>query len=124
MKIKEIGFTVYPVSSLATARPFYEGVLGLAPTMVHEGDGMGWVEYDVAAGTLAIGAGASQFGPSAGGGCVALEVEDFEASVDQLRAASVRFTIEPMETAVCHLAGFSDPDGNSLLLHRRKVKPA
>ena len=55
MKIKEIGFTVYPVSSLATARPFYEGVLRLASTLVHEGNGMGWVEYDVAAGTLAIG---------------------------------------------------------------------
>lgn len=122
MKIKEIGFVVYPVTSLAKARPFYEGVLGLTPPVVHESGGMGWVEYDIASGTLAIGAGALQFAPSSGGGCVALEVEDFEASVAGLREKGVKFTVEPMETPVCHLAGFSDPDGNSLMLHRRKAK--
>ena len=122
MKIAEIGFTVYPVSSLAKARPFYEGTLGLTPTLVYENEGMGWVEYDIAAGTLAIGAGASQFGPASGGGCVALEVEDFEESVTQLREKGVTFNVGPMETSVCHLASFSDPDGNSLMIHHRKPR--
>ena len=124
MKIREIGFVVYPVTSLEKARPFYENVLGLVPTVVHEGGGMGWVEYDIASGTLAIGAGSPQFQPSAGGGCAALEVEDFEESVARLRGHSVNFVIEPMETPVCYMAGFSDPDGNTLMLHRRKAKPA
>lgn len=122
MKIAEIGFTVYPVTSLAKARPFYEGTLGLTPTLVYENEKMGWVEYEIAGGTLAIGAGASRFGPSPGGGCVALEVEDFEESVAQLREKGVKFNLEPMETSVCHLAGFPDPDGNSLILHHRKPR--
>ena len=119
MKISEIGFTVYPVSGLAKARPFYEGTLGLTPTMVYEGDGLGWVEYDIASGTLAICAG-GEFQPSKNGGCVGLEVADFDASVALLREKEVPFTMGPMETSVCFLVGFTDPDGNSLMLHHRK----
>lgn len=121
MKIAEIGFVVYPVTSLDKARPFYEGVLGLQPTVVHEGGGMGWVEYDIATGTLAIGSG-SPLQPNPGGGTVALEVEDFEDSVAHLRASGIKFVMEPMETPVCHLAGVSDPDGNTLIVHHRKPR--
>ena len=122
MKIAEIGFVVYPVTSLAKARPFYEDVLGLKPTMVHEGNGRGWVEYDIGGGTLALGSGTNRFKPGSGGGCVALEVENFDEAVAHLRTSGATFTVEPTETPVCHLAGVSDPDGNTLIVHHRKPR--
>ena len=61
MKVTEIAFSCYPVTDMARARKFYEGVLGLKPTMiVGEPGGMQWTEYDIANGTLSIGAGAPQ----------------------------------------------------------------
>jgi catechol 2,3-dioxygenase-like lactoylglutathione lyase family enzyme len=79
MKIVEIAFSVYPVTDLKRARAFYEGTLGLKPATAYEGDGTGWVEYEIGPSVLAIGAGSEHFKPSAHGGSVALEVEDFPA---------------------------------------------
>lgn len=48
MKIVEIAFSCYPVTQMATSRTFYEGVLGLTPTMtVGAPGGMEWTECDI-----------------------------------------------------------------------------
>jgi predicted enzyme related to lactoylglutathione lyase len=120
MKITDIAFTVYPVTDLRRARNFYEGTLGLTVSHKYGDDTKGMIEYDIGPATLAIGAGAASFVPSAGGGCAALEVDDFEAAVKRLKEAGTKFTHEPMETPVCHMAIVADPDGNSLIVHRRK----
>ena len=52
MKIIEIAFIGTPVTDIKRARAFYEGVLGLKPTMESAG-GM-WVEYDIGNGTFGI----------------------------------------------------------------------
>jgi predicted enzyme related to lactoylglutathione lyase len=57
---------------------------------------------------------------SPGGGAVCFEVEDFDAAVKHLKANGVAFLNEPIETPVCHIAIISDPDGNSLAIHKRK----
>ncbi len=36
-----------------------------------------------------------------------------------LEAKGVQFSGETFDTGVCHMAIFSDPDGNDLMLHRR-----
>jgi predicted enzyme related to lactoylglutathione lyase len=120
MKVTEIAFVVYPVADLKRAREFYESALGLIPTKVYGDDTNGMVEYDIGAGTLSLGCGASQFSPSSGGGSVALEVDDFDEAVSRVRATGCKFVTEPVETPVCHIAVFSDPDGNTVMLHRRK----
>lgn len=120
MKIKDIAFTVIPVTDLKAARAFYEKVLGLTATSVFEKDGMGMVEYDVGTATVAIGAGAPFFKPTREGGAVALEVENFPEAVAQLKQANVSFVMEGYETPVCHMAIFRDPDGNQLMLHQKK----
>ena len=52
LKVTEIAFSCYPVTDMARARKFYEGVLGLKPTyVVGEPGGMQWTEYDIANGT-------------------------------------------------------------------------
>ena len=119
MKINEIAFSCYPVTDMERSRRFYEGVLGLTPTMDHRGDGFHWVEYDIGSGTLAIGA-AEGMVPSKDGCSVALEVDDFDAAISELKAAGVDMHYGPMETSVCHMAFVRDPDGNSVCIHRRK----
>jgi len=120
MKIQEIAFTLLPVSDLAQARAFYEELLGLKPTQVFEKEGMAFIEYDIGSGTLAIGSGVPVFKPAADGGAIALEVDDFEAAVEELKKRDIRFLMEPYETAVCRMATISDPDGNYIMIHHRK----
>jgi predicted enzyme related to lactoylglutathione lyase len=51
---------------------------------------------------------------------VALRVPDVAESMERLRGEGVEFAFpEPYDTGVCHMAFFSDPDGNSLMLHHR-----
>ena len=63
MHVTEIAFSVYPVTDLKRARAFYEGTLGLKPGMVYEGEGVGWIEYEIGPGVVAIGAGAQISNP-------------------------------------------------------------
>lgn len=120
IQVTAIAFTGYPVTDLARARKFYEGVLNLQPSAVWGEGEKAWVEYDLGAATLAITNTAEQWKPSADGPAVALEVADFPATVAALKAAGVKFVIEPNEFPPCFLAVISDPDGNALAIHHRK----
>jgi len=122
MKVTEIAFTVLPVTDLNRARQFYEGVIGLTASQVFEKDGMGFIEYDIGAGTLAIGRGAPLFKPAKDGGAIALEVEDFAAAIAGLKQSGCRFALEATETPVCQMAVVTDPDGNFLMIHQRKKR--
>jgi len=121
MKVTEIAFSCYPVTDMARARAFYEGVLGLQPSMTAgEPGGMEWTEYDIANGTLSLGAGAPEWKPTSSGCSVGLEVEDFDAAIAELKKSGVTFHMEPFETPVCRMAFVLDPDGNALCIHKRK----
>ena len=111
LKVTEIAFSCYPVTDMSRARKFYEGVLSLKATH-HAGEpgGMEWTEYDIANGTLSIGAGAPGWKPTADGCSVGLEMEDFDAAIAHLKAQGVKFHMEPFETPVCHMAFVCDPD--------------
>jgi len=123
LKIIEIAFSCYPVKDMARARQFYEGVLGLKPTMVFgEAGGLQWTEYDIASGTLALGCGPPDWIPRADGCSVGLEVENFDDAIAHLRANHVKFKMEPTPTPVCHMAFVYDPEGNLICIHKRKVK--
>jgi len=120
LKISDIAFSCYPVTDIARARKFYEGVLGLKPTMlVGEAGGMQWTEYDIGPGTLSLGAGAPDWTPRSDGCSVGLEMEDFDAAIAHLRANGVKFKMEPFPTPVCRMAMISDPDGNTICIHKR-----
>jgi predicted enzyme related to lactoylglutathione lyase len=119
MKINEIAFTCYPVTDLKRARHFYEAVLGLKPSSVFGDDKTAWVEYDIGAGTLSIGNGAPEWKASAGGGCIGLEVENFDEAIRSLKEHKVSMK-DPFDTPVCQMVVVADPDGNSLILHKRK----
>ena len=120
MKIKEIGFVAIPVTDMERARRFYEGVLGLKESGRFM-DGK-WIEYGVGKDTLVVASISDTWTPSDQGTGAALEMEDFDEAIKQLRAANVKFAADAFETPVCHMAIVQDPDGNKLMIH--KLKPA
>jgi len=119
-KVIEFAFVGYPVTDLAVARAFYETVLNFTPCSVFGDDKASWIEYEVGPHTLAISNMSPDWKPSKDGGGLALEVEDFDASIAWLKDKDVTFTLEPFETPVCHMALIADPDGNSICIHKRK----
>ncbi|HEY8582914.1 MAG TPA: VOC family protein [Capillimicrobium sp.] len=50
---------------------------------------------------------------------LALSVDDVAAAKAELEAKGVQFVGDVFDTGVCHMALFTDPDGNDLMLHHR-----
>jgi predicted enzyme related to lactoylglutathione lyase len=117
--LSEIAFTGTPVTDIKRARDFYEGVLGLKPTLESAG-GM-WVEYDLGGATFAIGCYGDVWKPSPDGTCVAFEADDFDAEIARLKSKGVKFAMEPMPAPNCKFAIICDPDGNRILIHKRNA---
>ena len=122
MKPKRIAFAGIPVTDMKRARAFYEGVLGLEVSGEF-GNGV-WIEYGVGPDTLALANVGEQWTPSDQGTSVAIEVDDFDAAINKLKVAVIRFAAEPMETPVCHMAVVQDPDGNKVIIHKLKSEGA
>src|SRR5580658_5384945 len=110
--ITEIAFTGTPVTDIKRAREFYEGVLGLKPSMESAG-GM-WVEYEIGNGTMAIGCYGDMWKSSKDGTLIALEVDDLDTEIPRLKSLGVKFSLEVMDTPVCRCAIICDPDGNQV----------
>jgi catechol 2,3-dioxygenase-like lactoylglutathione lyase family enzyme len=49
----------------------------------------------------------------------AIHVDDVAAARADLEAKGVEFAGDTFDTGVCHMALFTDPDGNDLMLHSR-----
>ncbi len=106
MITNEVAFIAIAVSDKERARKFYQETLELTPTRTQM-DGA-WVEYDLGPATIGVGCHPA-WKPSRDGTTVAFEVE-----------RGVTFDIEKTETPVCWMAQFRDPDGNKLVIHKRK----
>lgn len=50
---------------------------------------------------------------------IAFQVEDVEAARSELESQGISFMADTMDSGVCHMAFFTDPDGNALVLHHR-----
>lgn len=118
MKATNIAFAGIPVTDMKRARAFYEGALGLKPASEA---GEVWIEYELGDDTLAIGSVGDQWKPSPDGTSVAIEVDDFEAAIKDLKAANVTFAAEGIESPVCRMAVVQDPDGNKIIIHKLKT---
>jgi predicted enzyme related to lactoylglutathione lyase len=115
--IKEVAFVAIAVSDKERARKFYQETLELKPGMTAmEG---AWVEYDLGATTIGVGCWPG-WDPSRDGTTVAFEVDDIDSAIATLKERGVTFDLEKTESPVCWMAQFRDPDGNKLLVHKRK----
>ena len=114
MRVERVDFVSVPVLDLGRARRFYGGVLGLPA------GGPAPDEFEAANVTFALWrpeADGLPFTPNTAG--VALRVPDVAAARERLESAGVRFLGDTVDTGVCHMGFFHDPDGNVLILHRR-----
>ena len=119
MMTNEVAFVAIAVSDKERARKFYQETLELSPTRTQM-DGA-WVEYDLGPTTIGVGCHPA-WKPSRDGTTVAFEVEDFDNAYTKLKDRGVEFDIEKTETPVCWMAQLRDPDGNKLVIHKRKAK--
>jgi catechol 2,3-dioxygenase-like lactoylglutathione lyase family enzyme len=114
--VERVDFVSLLTQDIQRAKQFYAETLGLEI----ETEGADDMEFRVGQVTLDIFNPASQgepFAPNLGG--LALRVPDVVAARAALEAKGVEFVGETLDTGVCHMAFFRDPDGNSLMLHRR-----
>ena len=116
---RKVAFTMYPVRDMERARAFYEETLGLGPS--RNAATSPWVEFDLPGGGCLAITTVSQSEPSArAGGTIAFEVEDLPALIAGLRGKGVEFLADDIESPVCRMAVCTDPDGNSIILHKLK----
>ena len=116
MKVERTDFVTIPIRDIERAKRFYGETLGLEL----ERETHGGAEFRAGQVTLALWdptAVGREFKPAPNE--VALRVADVAAARAELEAKGVEFAGETFDTSVCHMAFFSDPDGNALMLHRR-----
>ena len=111
-------FVSVPVRDLDRAAEFYGETLGLQRS---RGYSERWREFELGNVSLALipieMLGREDFTPNIAP--IAFRVADVAEAREKLEAAGVEFPIETIDSGVCHIAPFYDPDGNGLQLHRR-----
>jgi predicted enzyme related to lactoylglutathione lyase len=113
-----VDFITLPTRDFERANEFYGSVLGL-PCSKRWGT-MPAAEFET--GTLTIAVMQSDaFGVEfqAHSHPVALRVDDVAKARAELESRGVVFRAETIDSGVCHMAHFEDPDGNVLMLHHR-----
>jgi predicted enzyme related to lactoylglutathione lyase len=113
--IRRVDFIGIPSQDADRARAFYRDVLGLRPDPK--------AEYESWAGDTCLGVWEPErvgmpFQPQQGNP-LPLGVDDVPAARAELEGKGVQFFGDTMDTGVCHMAFFADPDGNHLMLHHR-----
>ena len=117
-EIERTDFAMIVTKDKERALRFYEETLGLArQPNAHED----WPELETGNLTISVVGyeqiGRDEFEPNSG--AVSLRVPDVAATRERLEDAGVEFRGETMDSGVCHLAVFTDPDGNRVFAHRR-----
>ena len=115
-------FVSVPTKDLDAARAYYGDVLGLPCSSVWQRPGteaMG-AEFETGSMTIALIASELIGVPfRANSVPIALRVDDVDAARAELESRGVTFTGDIIDSGVCHMAHFTDPDGNVLMLHHR-----
>jgi predicted enzyme related to lactoylglutathione lyase len=113
-----VDFVMMPTQDLAAAVEFYGTVLGL-PCSVHMPE-RNFAEFE--AGPVTINVAVTEHFPMGfhvNPNPLALHVDDVAAAREELGARGLQFAGETFDSGVCHMAFFTDPDGNPLMLHHR-----
>jgi catechol 2,3-dioxygenase-like lactoylglutathione lyase family enzyme len=113
--ITKLDFVAIPSQDADRAKAFYSETIGLRPD--DHGD------YEFWAGETCLGIYeparyGMEFAPQKNAH-LALHVDDVAAAREELAARGVEFAGDTLDTGVCQMAFFTDPDGNDLMLHHR-----
>jgi predicted enzyme related to lactoylglutathione lyase len=118
-----VDFIALSTRDMEGASKFYGDTLGLRRSVyIPERN---YSEYETGNLTLSLVNGEKMgIGHHVNNLAVALHVEDVAEARAELEARGVSFRADTMDTGVCHMAFFADPDGNALMLHHRYAPPA
>jgi predicted enzyme related to lactoylglutathione lyase len=115
-----VDFVGVPTQNLEAAMEFYGSTVGLRRSVYLEE--RNYAEFETGNVTLSV------FDPTQWGmeykanpNALALHVDDVQQARAALEQRGVEFAGETVDTGVCHMAFFADPDGNALMLHHRYV---
>jgi predicted enzyme related to lactoylglutathione lyase len=115
--VERTDFVTVPTQDLERAKRFYGELLGITSNPLAHPD---YPEFETGNVTISVIHPESmelEFRPNPFP--IALRVPDVAGARAKLEDAGVEFRGETLDTSVCHMAFFSDPDGNALMLHRR-----
>ncbi|MEX0621005.1 MAG: VOC family protein [Solirubrobacterales bacterium] len=118
MQVTGVDFTIVPITDFERSKHFYAEVLGLEESK--QWGEMPAQEFETGNLTIAImkpEAFGREFLPN--NFPIALRVDDVAAARAELEAEGVEFSADTIDSGVCHMAFFADPDGNGLMLHHR-----
>ena len=113
MRVEQVDFVTVPTRDVNRAMAFYTDVLGLPRSEYADG------EVEAPNVTLSFWSperDGEEFVPNAAG--IAFRVADVDAAVEEARAAGAE-VVGVEDTGVCHMGFVNDPDGNTVILHRR-----
>lgn len=116
--ITGVDFATVFVTDYPAAVEFYGGILGLEQSADYGKIPGG--EFETGNLTLQVIDAAAigrEFVPNTHP--TAFHVEDVEATRAELEAKGVKFLADTMDSGVCHMVPFADPDGNVLMIHNR-----
>jgi len=117
--VSGVDFISIPTQDLERAVDFYGNTLGL-PRSAYRPE-RNFAEFETGTVTLNV-ANLEKMGVGsfrANDSYLALHVEDVAEARSRLEAQGVAFRGDTFDTGVCHMALFTDPDGNALMLHHR-----
>jgi catechol 2,3-dioxygenase-like lactoylglutathione lyase family enzyme len=115
MEITKADFVAVPSADWKRSHAFYVDTLGLRPD--ESGQSEFWVGNQCF-GIYEPTQFGMEFAPQTTAH-IALHVDDMEAARAELEGQGVEFQGETLDTGVCYMAFFEDPDGNALMLHHR-----
>ena len=117
ISVERTDFVSVPVTDLERSTAFYRDTLGLEQIGSRQ-----WPEFQLGENVSLYLLDPTNIGQEFRGAHtapIALRVPDVEEARRTLEAKGVEFAGETFDTGVCHMAHFTDPDGNVLMLHRR-----
>jgi catechol 2,3-dioxygenase-like lactoylglutathione lyase family enzyme len=118
IEVQRTDFVSVPTRDRERAAKFYGEILGIVKNpSSHES----FPEFETGNLTLSIVSPEEiglEFQPLPFG-TIVLRVRDVAAARKELEAAGIEFERETMDSGVCHMAFFRDPDGNGLMIHHR-----
>ena len=116
--VNGVDFITVPTRDWEKASEFYGDVLGLERSK--RWGSMPASEFETGSLTIAVmqsDAFGIDFQPHSHP--IALHVDDVHAAREELEAKGIEFAADTMDSGVCHMAHFKDPDGNALMFHNR-----
>ena len=122
--VSGVDFICVSTKDLTAAREWYENVLGLERSKTWGQENPMGAEFETGSLTIAL-VDSQKLGmePRTNNHPIALHVDDVEAARGELESRGVEFQADTIDSGVCHMAVFTDPDGNALMLHHRYAPP-